>query len=264
MKRTEALTALPKLMKTASKQNILSVWKGSIPFQESLRLQEGLTPTAKQGKAFFLGFESRHNVITKGLRTENEDILWSGKQLSKWEIETVSLNRGGRATLHAPGQLVVYPVIHLDSFRLKVRDFILLLEDITKECLRDIGIVSERREKYSGLSTTCGKIAFFGIHVSEGVSRHGLSINVSNNLKLFYSIKSCGISNRPHDSLQNHQIPLSTKDLFEKWVKRAKPVFNQRYRSNGKNSESDWKSKSELLSHRCIASPTKTPLCPSL
>ena len=216
---------LPKFMKTPKKQSVRSLWKGSIPFQESLKLQEDLIQPAKQGQAFFLGFESRHNVITKGLRAEDGDLLWSEEKLSKREIEVISLSRGGRATLHGPGQLVIYPVIRLDSFKLKVKDFILLIEDITKKCLWDTGIESERREKYSGLSTNQGKIAFFGIHVSEGVSRHGLSINVSNNLELFHSIKSCGISNRPHDSLKNHKIPLSTKDLFEKWVKRAKQVF---------------------------------------
>ena len=203
-------------------------WEGAIPFQKSLQLQEQVKPLAKKGAGFFLGFESRHGVITKGLRTEEEDILWSDKQLKKQKIDTVSLKRGGRATLHTPGQLVIYPVIHLSSFKLKVKDFILLIENITRECLLDVGMATKRLEKDSGLSTPHGKIAFFGIHISEGVNQHGLAINVNNDLDLFHSIKSCGVQNRPHDNLKNNNIPLSTKELFEKWTGRAIPTFNHR------------------------------------
>ena len=211
---------------------------------------------AKNGAGFFLGFESRHGVITKGLRTEEEDILWSDKQLKKQKIDTISLKRGGRATLHTPGQLVIYPVIHLASFKLKIKDFILLIENITRVCLLDLGIFSERLEKYSGLSTPKGKIAFFGIHVSEGVSQHGLAINVSNDLDLFHSIKSCGMQNRPHDSLKNHNIPLSTKELFKKWTNRAIPIFNHR-RQQQETPESHQLNESEPLNHQYIDNPTK-------
>lgn len=208
---------------------IRSQWKGSIPFQKSLELQEALKSPAKSSPGFFLGFESRQGVITKGLRTEEADILWSDKQLKEKQISIIPLKRGGKATLHAPGQLVIYPVIHLASFKWQIKDFIVLLESITREFLLDLGIVSERKEKYSGLSTSKGKVAFFGIHVSEGVSQHGLSINVSNDLNLFHSIKSCGVENRPHDRLIDHKIPFTIKELFEKWTDRAKPVFNEHY-----------------------------------
>ena len=229
--------------------DIQSRWEGTIPFQKSLDLQEEGKSLAKKGKGFFLGFESCHGVISKGLRTEEEDILWSDIQLRKKEISTISLKRGGRATLHAPGQLVIYPVIHLASFKWQIKDFILLLESITKDFLLDLGIASERKEKYSGLSTSQGKIAFFGIHVSEGVSQHGLSINVNNDLDLFHSIKSCGVKDRPHDRLKDHQISFSTKELFEKWTNRAKPIFTQRYHTR-KNPETFRQTEPEQLNHQ--------------
>ena len=209
--------------------NMYSQWEGAIPFQKSLEIQEKLKPLAKKGAGFFLGFESCHGVITKGLGTEAEDILWPEKQLAQKKISLISLKRGGKATLHAPGQLVIYPVIHLASFKWLIKDFILSLENMTREFLLDLGVAAGRKEeKYSGLSTARGKIAFFGIQVSEGVSQHGLSINVSNDLDLFHSIKSCGVKNRPHDKLKDHQISLTTKELFEKWTARATPIFNQR------------------------------------
>ena len=41
-------------------------------------------------------------------------------------------------------------------------------------------IISEKKEDSAGLFTQTGKIAFFGIHISRGVSQHGLSININN------------------------------------------------------------------------------------
>ena len=69
-------------------------------------------------------------------------------------------------------------------------------------------------EEYSGLSTSKGKIAFFGIHISEGISQHGLSINVFNELSLFSSIKSCGVSHRSHDSLFYQKIKIKPEEVI--------------------------------------------------
>ena len=205
------------LQKSHSFQDL---WKGQIPFQKSLELQETLKTRAKKGEPFLMGFESSHPVITHGLKGNQGDILWSGEQLKKAGMDVLPLKRGGQTTLHSPGQLVIYPVIHLPSFGWKIRDFILFLENATKELLWDLKTPTERRERNSGLFTSRGKIAFFGIHVSEGVSQHGLSINVNNDLSLFQSIKSCGAPHRPHDKLENH-VPLSEPaGLFKKWTKK--------------------------------------------
>ena len=117
--------------------------------------------------------------------------------------------------MHAPGQLIIYPVLFLPSLGLKVKDFIVSLEEITQSVLTDFGIETDKEGQYAGLYTERGKICFFGIHISEGVSQHGVSINVHNDLNLFQAIKSCGEQNRPHDSLSLYpSFSLSQKELF--------------------------------------------------
>lgn len=198
---------------------IVKKWKGFISFQESLEKQKELKDLALRGSIGFLGFESKNPTITKGLRATIEDIVWTQEKLKQYGFEEYSLHRGGQATLHAPGQLVIYPVMNISSICLKLKEFIFLLEEVTKDVLKDFGIASERTEKYVGLSTKKGKIAFFGIHLTEGISQHGLSINVSNDLSLFSSIKSCGVSNRSHDRLYDYQS-ISTEDLFYIWIEK--------------------------------------------
>ena len=203
---------------------------GSIPFAKSLQMQEGFKKQAfKQKQLFFLGFEPIKPVISLGIRSDASHIVWSEEKQIKNEISVQSVRRGGEATLHAPGQLVIYPVLHLPSAGLKIRDYITALEHISQAFFKALGITTFQQGKYAGLYTKKGKLCFFGIHVSQGVSQHGLSINVDNDLSLFNSIKSCGVEKRTHDSLSCYlSLCVDKKKLFLSWCDKAKLFFQPR------------------------------------
>ncbi|MGI9548941.1 MAG: lipoyl protein ligase domain-containing protein, partial [Bdellovibrionales bacterium] len=132
--------------KSPLKNSISKKWLGSISFEESLKEQEELKSLAQKGRFYFLGFEPRDTVITKGLRSDSKDILWDSNQLKKHSIQVLSLKRGGQATLHSRGQLVLYPVVSLPLIGIKVKDFIVLLESITQAVLKDLNIDTKRLE----------------------------------------------------------------------------------------------------------------------
>ena len=94
-----------------------------------------------------MGFEPKDSVITTGLSSNEDDILWPEKKRQQFAIKTLSIKRGGEATLHSPGQLVIYPIIPLALFSLKVKDYIVKLENISKKVLLQIGIPTEKKEK---------------------------------------------------------------------------------------------------------------------
>lgn len=207
---------------------MIKEWKGTMDFSKTLEFQQRFKTPAKSGQGVFLGFESKKHVITLGLRSDKGHILWTEEKLKNHDISLHHIRRGGEATVHSPGQLVIYPVLHLPLLGLKVRDFIVALEEITQAVLEDFGIKTKREGKYAGLSTKKGKLCFFGIHVSEGVSQHGLSINVDNDLTLFDSIKSCGEKDRRHDSLSFYpDVSVSKQNLFFKWCDKALIFFNR-------------------------------------
>ncbi|MCZ0931539.1 MAG: lipoyl(octanoyl) transferase LipB [Oligoflexia bacterium] len=201
-------------------------WAGSVSFGHSLDTQEKLKALAKKSQFCFFGFNATDPVITLGLRADESHILFDENQLKRYNILKLNLKRGGEATLHAPGQLVIYPILSLPCLGLKVKDFIAGLEEITQSVLRGFGVETKKEGKYAGLYTERGKICFFGIHVSGGVSQHGLSINVHNDLSLFSAIKSCGEQNRKHDSLSLYkEFSLSKEELFFKWCEKASNFF---------------------------------------
>lgn len=203
-------------------EGVQKIWKSKISYSKSLSMQEELKVQARKSqKAFFLGFESSA-TITLGLRGKlQDDIQISEEECKGRGLEIVSIKRGGQATIHSPGQLVIYPILDLREWKIKPRDFLHLLENITKITFKKYDLLVEKKENSAGLFTDHGKIVFFGIHISEGVNQHGLSINVSNDLNLFKLIRSCGKIHRHHDSFRNRGIDVALKDLFFSWCETA-------------------------------------------
>ena len=211
--------------------SISSIWKGEIPYRESLVLQEQLKPLAyKTKRSFLMGFECPA-TITLGLRGQKDiDLKQTENEYIKQGIEIVPIKRGGQATLHSKGQLVLYPIMDLLQWKIRPRDFLSLLEEITQKTCQNYGVKLEKKEDSAGLFTQKGKVAFFGIHISQGVSQHGLSLNVKNNLTLFNLISSCGMAHRPHDSLYNQGVRSPLKEIFNIWCEIAKPLLLQKHK----------------------------------
>ena len=207
-----------------------AIWAGKLDFEDSLRIQNQMKDRIKRKapRSLLLGFESAQPVISLGIRSDSSHILWPSSKLKKHNLSQRKVKRGGSATLHAPGQLVIYPMLSLPAFGLKVRDFIALLESITQDFLQDFGISTHKEGLLAGLWTKNGKMGFFGIHISEGVSCHGLSVNVDNDLRLFSALKSCGEAGRKHDKMSFYPQArgLGKRALFLKWREKAIESFS--------------------------------------
>jgi lipoyl(octanoyl) transferase len=150
------------------------------------------------------------------------------------EIPVVQSTRGGLVTIHSEGQLVIYPILDLKAAGLGVKDYVLMLLTTTKNLLAEFNIASSIDEQAIGLYTAKGKIAFCGIQVKNGISLHGLSLNVRNDLSFFKEIISCGVQNSQLDRLQNYGVNLTLEELFKRWVIlfkiQLKPVQTDRPR----------------------------------
>ena len=200
------------------------IWKGEISYLDSLKIQEELKDLCiKEKTDSAVGFECP-STVTLGLRGGKEDLLLSQEEFEKRNIPIVSIKRGGQATLHSLGQLVVYPVVDIKKNKMRVRDFIHFIERVTQEVLQDLGISSHKEEGQAGLFTKKGKIAFFGLHITEGVSQHGLAVNVCNDLDLFSCIRSCGSAHRPHDCVSNYHSQITVRGVFDLWIQKVSSV----------------------------------------
>jgi lipoyl(octanoyl) transferase len=91
------------------------------------------------------------------------------------------------------------------------------LQDVTRRFLQDYGIQCKPMGPEPGLYTGQGKIVFFGIRIKNGMSSHGLAINVSNDLLDFRMIRSCGRATETFSKMSDFGAPPSTEMLFQNW-----------------------------------------------
>ncbi|MBI4616296.1 MAG: lipoyl(octanoyl) transferase LipB [Planctomycetes bacterium] len=107
-----------------------------------------------------------------------------------------SVERGGEATLHLPGQLVVYPVVGLSGTERDLKLWLRRLEGIVIRVLGDFGIRGVRDPERTGVwveGPRGGKICSIGVAVRRWTSYHGFALNVDPDLSAFGAIRPCGL-----------------------------------------------------------------------
>jgi len=132
-------------------------------------------------------------VFTLGKRGGRENLLVPEETLARQGIPIVQVERGGNITYHAPGQLVLYPIIHLERAGIKVVDMVDRLEEVMIRTCAQWGIQAGRNPLNRGVWVGMKKVGAIGIAVRRGVSFHGMALNVNIDLAPFGWIQPCGL-----------------------------------------------------------------------
>jgi lipoate-protein ligase B len=132
-------------------------------------------------------------VVTLGRSTRASSLPLPQRALEARGVEVFEVERGGDVTLHAPGQLVAYPIFDLRGWRLDLHWYLRQLEETLIRTLDSVGVRAERNPGKTGVWTNGRKIASIGIHVKQWVTFHGFALNVSTDLRLFDLIVPCGL-----------------------------------------------------------------------
>ncbi len=90
-------------------------------------------------------------VITLGAHKSSNKLLISSEELAGRSIDLVEIRRGGGTTAHNPGQLVFYPILHLQQLGLDINAYVRTLEQIGIELLAELGVESDRKKGFPGL-----------------------------------------------------------------------------------------------------------------
>jgi len=146
-------------------------------------------------------------------------VLWNEEERRQRGVDLIHVDRGGDVTYHGPGQLVMYPILHLANRRWNLHQYLRALEEIWILTLADFGIPAGRVKGCTGVwvakdrtalrvtpegfmvDGAAAKIAAIGIKVSQWVTLHGVAFNVSPDLEYFKGIIPCGLVGQPVTSL---------------------------------------------------------------
>lgn len=195
-----------------------SSYLGLISYEKSVSLQNDLGKLAQSKNLVSIMGLQHPAVITLGRRARDSAELSDLFSKANHAIPVVQSTRGGLATIHSDGQLIIYPILNLRMINLGIQNYVSCLLVTTQSLLQSYGIASEIDIDKAGLYTVAGKISFCGIEVRNGITYHGLSLNVRNDLNLFSLIRTCGVENLALDKLQNYQVTDTLGDIFERWI----------------------------------------------
>ncbi len=196
---------------------------GVAPYLPLQALQARLRVAVAEGRIPGVLLLLEHEpVITLGSRAGAQDLhAPSG-------IPVVRSERGGQATLHAPGQLISYPIVPIPGRDLT--EYVRGLEEANILTLREFGIRGERRKGRPGVYVSGDKISSIGLRCQRWVSSHGTSLNVTVDLSLFDAIVSCGEPQLQQTSMER-LIPDSTPSMAvikDVYLRSVKQVFGWR------------------------------------
>jgi len=154
-------------------------------------------------------------IITITKRPEAAShVVASEARLKEQGVTLHQTDRGGDVTYHGPGQLVCYPIIDLNRAKLRIHDYIRLLENAIIDTLADYGIKSSTDPNATGVwinpkdnptlhfeNDQPAKIAAIGVRVRKWITLHGLSLNLNPNMAHYQLLVPCGLAGRPVTSV---------------------------------------------------------------
>lgn len=164
-------------------------------YAEALELQRDLCRRRVAGELSedLLLLVEHDPVVTLGRGTRDSSLPLPRALLQARGLEIFEVERGGDVTLHAPGQLVGYPILDLGGYRQDLHWYLRQLEEVLIRGLGELGVPAERNPGKTGVWCSGRKIASIGIHVKQWVTLHGFALNVTTDLSLFDLIVPCGI-----------------------------------------------------------------------
>ena len=171
-----------------------------VDYIDSIKILEKRVMDVFEGKKNELLWILEHNTVYTAGTSSNE------KDLIDKNLKVIKTTRGGKHTLHSPGQKVVYFVINLNKRKKDIKRLVNKIEDCIIQILKTYKIKSYTDRKKIGIwvddKNNSKKIASIGIRVKKWIAYHGFSLNVSNDLSKYKKIIPCGINSKNVTSLK--------------------------------------------------------------
>ena len=197
----------------------VKISKKLIPYKSAFKFLKKRVDSLKKQEGKDLFWILEHPLtFTGGIRSKKNEILDK-------KIKITETNRGGKITLHNPGQKIVYFVLNLNNKKKDIKNLVKQIEISIVEFLKLYNVKSYTDKENIGVWVKGKKIAAIGIRVSQWIAYHGCSININNNLDHYKKIIPCGLDNNKITSVKNESkknlknIEENLKQVFIKNLK---------------------------------------------
>ena len=171
------------------------------------------------------------HVFTMGMHGNNSNLLFNEQLLNRIGATFYKIERGGDVTYHGYGQLVGYPIIDLDYFKIGIKEYIFRLEETVIRTIAEYGIKGERDSSAIGVwldpeGEKPRKICAIGVKVSRFVTMHGFALNIYTDLDYYKYINPCGFTDRGVTSIEKESgLKPSIDEVSKKYCEHFKRIF---------------------------------------
>jgi lipoyl(octanoyl) transferase len=165
-----------------------------VPYRDGLALQERVRD-AREREAIpdTLLVLEHEPVYTRGRRSDPAELPLGEAWYAERGVAVVDVDRGGKVTFHAPGQVVAYPIVRTADVVAHVR----ALERAMVAALAEEGVAARARAEegpdFTGVWVQDRKIGSIGVHVRRGITTHGMALNADMDLEPWTWIVPCGL-----------------------------------------------------------------------
>ena len=179
---------------------------GTVPYGAALEVQRAVARARIAGAIAedVLLLVEHPPVVTLGRSTKAASVPLAPDAMRARGVEVHEVERGGDVTVHAPGQLVGYPIVDLKRHRRDLHWYLRQVEQALIDALAPFGLALGRSPGYTGVWAGEGageafvarrKLASIGVHARDWVTWHGFALNVSDApLRYFDLVVPCGIA----------------------------------------------------------------------
>jgi len=175
-------------------------WLGRMNFADALALQEEIVARKREDRS----------AADELLLLEHEPVYTIGKTPDQSSLVDAAalphplftINRGGQATYHGPGQLMGYPIVDLRRCGQDLHRYLRWLEDVLIKALAIFELRAKTRPGLTGVWIDNRKIASIGVGVRHWITMHGFALNVCGDLAPFDHIVPCGITDVTMTSIE--------------------------------------------------------------
>ncbi len=190
---------------------ILHRW-GEIPYKEGYQKMLRVHKEASKDGKNHLIFCSHPLCYTVG-KTEDKE----------WGVDTIQTDRGGSITCHSSGQIISYFCFQAYNPVLFYRKVLRAFNLFFKDTLPSVSYDSNR----PGWYIDNRKIASIGFRYKNGVSLHGVSLNISIDLIEHQKIPPCGLDGVIATSLEAEGFSLKIEEVENILLKNISQSFKE-------------------------------------
>lgn len=208
---------------------------GQISYDAALALMMTAHAERVQDKISDTIFVLEHTpVITRGRRMHDQTLPLE-KQITAAGIEIRNADRGGLLTYHGPGQIVIYFVMRVSDYFGGPADMVSFVEKGLVDFFKTLGVATHIDPEHPGLWLGQKKIGSVGLRIAEGVSRHGIALNITSDLGVYKLFDPCGMSGDAMTNLQEVLGREILQDEFWNFAEKLTLLLRERFKGHRHN-----------------------------